>query len=184
MNALQIKQTLFKNVLVKKKFRGVYASDLLLTEAPIIVGDINCYICNTAPYFHPGEHWIAIYIDAQGYGEFFDSYGLPPADVFRLFMKKNCIEWCFNTTHLQNVTSSACGHYCIYFIMERCHGKHFKNIIEMLRLKGCSSDSFVIHYVNNRNPNLKQLKNIVIGNEYEECMSSQLAMSMFQNIYM
>ena len=35
-------------------------------------------VCNTAPAWHPGEHWIAIYIDKSGVGEYFDSMGHHP----------------------------------------------------------------------------------------------------------
>ena len=36
------------------------------------------FVCNTDDGDEPGEHWIALYLDADGRGDYFCSYGLPP----------------------------------------------------------------------------------------------------------
>ena len=35
-------------------------------------------VCNTHDADQPGEHWIAMYVDTKGYGDYFDPYGLEP----------------------------------------------------------------------------------------------------------
>jgi len=51
----------------------------------------------------PGEHWIAIYVDDDGrYGEYFDSFGRAPTEVFERYMNEHCSEWTFNRKQLQS----------------------------------------------------------------------------------
>ncbi len=46
------------------------------------------FVCNTNDGDEPGEHWIALYLVANIRGEYFCSYGLPPArDVPHLHEK-------------------------------------------------------------------------------------------------
>ena len=41
----------------------------------------SAYVINSDPSSEPGEHWIAVYFDKCGRGEYFNSYGLAPAFV-------------------------------------------------------------------------------------------------------
>jgi len=51
-------------------------------------------VSNTHPSDKPEQHWVVIYVSDDGdYGEFFDSFGRPPADVFNRYMNKHCNEW-------------------------------------------------------------------------------------------
>ena len=72
MNMLQIER-LLKN---KKIFKNICAFDQL--EKPVFP---SAYVINSDPSSEPGEHWIAVYFDKRGRGEYFDSYGLAPAVV-------------------------------------------------------------------------------------------------------
>jgi hypothetical protein len=35
-------------------------------------------VCSSDPSTKPGQHWIAIYVDENGHGEYFDTYGRQP----------------------------------------------------------------------------------------------------------
>ena len=37
----------------------------------------SAYVINSETHDQPGEHWVAVYFDQHGRGEYFDSYGLP-----------------------------------------------------------------------------------------------------------
>ena len=54
----------------------------------------------------PGEHWLAIYFDDDGKGEFFDSFGRSPGPYFANYMDKHSSTWIYNDTQLQNLVSS------------------------------------------------------------------------------
>ena len=76
MNTLQIERLLKKDLKSKTIFKKVCALDQL--EKPTFP---SAYVINSDPSSKPGEHWIAVYFDKRGRGEYFDSYGLPPTLV-------------------------------------------------------------------------------------------------------
>jgi len=86
MNSLELKQIISKDKLLSKTFIGIFAADQLnfnVSQKP------SCLIINTDPSEKPGEHWVAIYFDARGNAEYFDSFGKQPATEFVAFMKKH-----------------------------------------------------------------------------------------------
>ena len=97
------------------KLLGIFPADklprIIPVRRPLLI------ICNTDPHYKPGEHWIAIYLDANGAGEYFDSFGRPPLHIFRDFLDQHCTTWIFNNEQLQSVISTLCGHYCIFYCL-------------------------------------------------------------------
>ena len=76
MNGFQV-ETLIRRF-CRDKFQGVYSCDTLPPKPELLV-------CNTDPHDKPGTHWIAIYVDKNGRGEYFDSFGMePPVVAVRL----------------------------------------------------------------------------------------------------
>ena len=69
MNADQITRILRRKC--GGKFLGVFAAD----EIPRNIRKPAIFVTNTDARGLPGEHWIAIYFDDDGKGEFFDSFG-------------------------------------------------------------------------------------------------------------
>jgi hypothetical protein len=59
--------------------KGLYIGVLSRDELPSKVKYPACFIINTAPRSHEGEHWLAFYYDEKGHADFFDSYGFPPS---------------------------------------------------------------------------------------------------------
>ena len=115
MNTLQIER-LLQN---EKLFKKVYALDQL--ENPVFP---SAYVINSDPSNEPGEHWIAVYFDKHGQGEYFDSYGLAPAFVdLESYMDTYSLPgWIYNRKTFQALFSNVCGHYCVYYILFRCFG--------------------------------------------------------------
>jgi len=94
-------------------YRGIFACDQLpdFTLRPSVI------VVNTDPSTQPGRHWICMFFDADGHGEFFDSFGLQPKRVFERYMNKHCLAWTFNNKQMQSLISRFCGHYCIWYCM-------------------------------------------------------------------
>jgi hypothetical protein len=105
-------------------FQGVFSSDTLPTNPRLLV-------CNTDPASKPGEHWIAIYVDKNGRGEYFDSFGRPPNKHFERYMNSRCSVWTFNKKRLQSVISGFCGYYCCLYVVLRCRGHDMTKIVGM-----------------------------------------------------
>jgi len=49
-------------------FDGAFSVDTMPSKPHLLV-------CNTDPSDKPGQHWVCIYVDDDGRGEFFDSFG-------------------------------------------------------------------------------------------------------------
>jgi hypothetical protein len=96
-------------------FHGVFASDNLPNVSslhrPLVL------VANLDPKSRPGSHWICMYFNNDGGGEYFDSLGAEPKDSFKLYMNKHCDAWTYNNKQLQSTISKFCGHYCIWYCM-------------------------------------------------------------------
>ncbi len=110
MNTLQIDWILKRKV---KSYLGTFSSNHLPHETGI-------FVSNTDPCSQRGTHWIAIYISKDRcHGEYFDSFGRPPNELFTSYMNIHCRHWTFNKRQLQSITSKLCGYYCVLYCVCR-----------------------------------------------------------------
>ncbi len=124
-----------------KCFKGVYPLNLMpAMKKPLAI------IVNTHPSDKPGEHWVSIIINKDGFGEYFDSFGLPPLhSEFVKYLDRNCENgWRFNPIPLQNKRSTTCGHYCVLYVIFRCLGYSYDDFISRFTRQSLENDSKVI----------------------------------------
>jgi len=124
-------------------FQGVFSSDTLPIKPRLL-------ICNTDPSTKPGEHWIAIYVDKNGFGEYFDSFGRPPTKHFERYMNSNCKRWTFNKKLLQSRISAFCGYYCSLYVVLRCQGFNLVKIVGLFSNDTGYNDWLVHRFVCNK----------------------------------
>jgi len=137
MNSDEIERFLRRRL---SEFDGVFSVDNLPEDPRLLV-------CNTDPSDRPGRHWIAIYVDSEGRGDFFDSFGRRPNADFERYMNRHCLSWNFNDRQLQSVVSKFCGHYCIYFCIARSNGIDMRKIVRKLTSDTGLNDMLVHAYV-------------------------------------
>jgi hypothetical protein len=144
MNSLQIETALFADKMCKNIFAGTFSSDTLPEkEYP------GAYIANTDTASQPGQHWVAFYCDELNKLEVFDSYGYNPA-IYSPFLKN----WIGNdfliqsNCKLQGPDSTVCGQYCMFFVLLRCHGISYQDIISALTRNTTYNDKFVCKFIN------------------------------------
>lgn len=91
------------------------------------------YVINTDASDEPGEHWVAILINNNGTGEYFDPFGLPPLhEDFWRFLGSNCPNgWIHSTTPVQGIQSTMCGAFCVLYIKARCKGISYLHILQL-----------------------------------------------------
>jgi hypothetical protein len=142
MNTKEIERFVRKDEICRGMFQGVYSVDTL-PENPRLL------ISNTDPSNMPGTHWIAIYVDSDGRGEYFDSFGRKPTGVFEDYMNDNCKDWIYNTRQLQSINSSYCGFYCCVYCMFKCRGFDLVRIVNAFSRDTGLNDSIVHGFVNN-----------------------------------
>ena len=143
MNTDEIETYLKKDPACKDMFYGVYSSDNIptISKLPALI------VCNTDTRRGPGEHWIVIYLDNTGHGEYFDSFGRRPEDGFKTFLDEHCSSWICNERQLQSVISSFCGHYCIFFSLYRSRGVDLRSIVKLFTKDTGLNDSIVHKFV-------------------------------------
>lgn len=130
---------------VKRQFLGVFPCDMLPRGLPRPCA----LVANTDPRNKPGSHWVAIHIDADGRGEFFDSYGTGVYPQFVKFMNTSCDDWVNGRKRLQGPLSSTCGQYCVYYLFLRCNGFSLARILSTFDDNdGINNDAFVTDFVN------------------------------------
>ena len=105
------------------------------------------FVANTDCEHLPGTHWIAIYIGADGCGEYFDSFGRKPDSHFELFLNKHCTRWIFNDKQLQHVNSRFCGNYCVFFCAYRSVGFSMRAILSWFSSNTRCNDALVHRFV-------------------------------------
>jgi hypothetical protein len=94
-------------------FRGVYTRDIL----PKRILKKECGVINTDTINGNGKHWICYYNDPKSeYIEFFDSFGLTPAQEILTYLETSGKDILYNSSQLQTNDSIKCGYYCVYYI--------------------------------------------------------------------
>ena len=148
MNTNQIYDYLtdFKYGKLNEKFIGVFPRDCLPEKVKQYPAAL---IANTDPKTERGEHWIAIYIDQDGRGRYFDSYGLPPLHAdFTNFLQRNCSSWKYNRDHIQGATSISCGKFYILYLCLKSMNWHHNKIISLFNKNDLEqNDELVKEYV-------------------------------------
>ena len=125
-------------------WRGVFPRD----KIPQRVTYPSAYVFNTHPHNKEGEHWVAVYIDGDGVGEYFDSFGLPPLlESFGNFMFETTVEWIFNRFTIQGVTANTCGHFCVYYLARKFAGDSMRGILAEFSEDERRNDDIVYDFV-------------------------------------
>ena len=126
---MEIDLILKRHPRTRSVFRGVYARNRL----PRILNVPTALVGNTDPDSLEGEHWVAIYIDANSRGEYYDPTGQPPfQDAYVNFMNKHCRSWTYNTVRVQEPGSHVCGHHCVFYLLHRCAGHSMTEVTRLL----------------------------------------------------
>lgn len=118
---------------------NVYAANRL----PITIQVPAYIISNLDPDSKPGSHWIAIHIDKNRVGQYFDSYGRPPSGYHRAFLKRNSRLWGYNTKKIQDDWTSFCGEYCLMYLYYKFHGDTMRDFVNLFGENTMNNDIFL-----------------------------------------
>lgn len=145
MNTEEILNLVSKDDLLSRSFLGVYPRDGLPRRLPFLP---CCLIANTDTSSEPGAHWVAFYFRSDGIGEYFDSYG---RDIqhreFYNFLQRHCIDYIVNAKRLQQLYSTICGEYCIYFLLHRSFGISMSSILSRFIVNFSKNDRIVQQFM-------------------------------------
>ena len=77
----------------------------------------HSFVINLNESNEPGSHWVAM-VFGSDLILYFDSFGLDPPEEVLMLCNKNRVNYAFNNTHYQSLTSVLCGYYCLFFLNE------------------------------------------------------------------
>jgi len=128
MSADVIRKIFSSDQYISKWFCGFSTPDLPLSKQ---MKKPSLYVLNTDKSTGPGEHWCIVIFFENGLCEFFDSNGFSP-NIYKFdkpFLKlAKHVE--YNNLRVQSITSSTCGHHCIFFAVHRSRGISMQDIMK------------------------------------------------------
>jgi len=128
MNSNDIIRIIMSNKRASRMFKGVYPRDKLPTK--IDKRSRRVYIINTDSSDKKGEHWVAVNFNPNGIAEYFDSFGFSPThSEIKEFITNNSRSWVYNRRLLQNLISSYCGFYVVYFVFMKSRGASLHQLL-------------------------------------------------------
>lgn len=120
---------------------GVYCRDNLPTVDHKVP---KLFIVNMALSTHStGTHWTAMYT-GPATPEYFDSMGNKPHRDFIQFLGPNYI---YCESMLQSPTLPTCGHFCLFYAINRARGLSFEHIVQ-----NCVSDRIIVDFISSLRP--------------------------------
>ena len=127
MKGQELHSFLTRDPVTSVAYRGIYSVDSLPSDLtikyPLLV------VINTGPKDSPGEHWVTLYINPWQRAVYFDSYGLPPlAPSICEFLQRHSVSWTYSDRPVQDLRSTACGLFCLYFLYHAARGASLDKI--------------------------------------------------------
>jgi len=127
MNSKQLETILKSARVTKNKFIGVFPSDKIPKNKKFP----HCMVINTTKEGTRGEHWVACYVPSSRTIEYFDSLGEHPnLDISAYLSTFRNVK--INKFKIQFPTADTCGHFCIYFLVSRCSGIPYCQVMDTL----------------------------------------------------
>ena len=87
-----------------------------------IVSCPSSFVINLDPNFKPGSHWVAVYFDRNGVGEYFDSFSHHPPYEVEYFLCLHAKGWQYNHMQVQEIYTTTCGHFVVFYIYQKSRG--------------------------------------------------------------
>ena len=102
-----------------KHFRGIYSRDNL----PNQINEPEVGIINLDNDIGPGTHWVCYRNVDKQICKYFDSFGLIMPTEIQKYLQTSDDKIIYSTDEIQERDSVLCGHWCLYYLLERQKGK-------------------------------------------------------------
>ena len=129
MNSRDIVALINADPSARRVFVGVFSRDDLPER--VCARRRSAFVINTDKKTGPGEHWVSVFFNGKGSGEYFDSFGAPPLHKnITTFLSKNCRTYKHNSRMIQGMLSQSCGLFVVYFIMRKSRGFSLQRLLK------------------------------------------------------
>ena len=88
------------------------------------------FIYNLEPSYMSGSHWVATY-EKNGIINYFDSFGMPPFQEIVNHAKRKNMTLLHQSDQIQNLLTTTCGYFCLYFLNEMSKGRSYYNLLKV-----------------------------------------------------
>ena len=107
------------------------------------------FIYNLEPSYMSGSHWVSTYVK-DNVINYFDSFGLPPFQEIVDHARKKNLTLLHQNNQIQNINTTTCGYFCLYFLNEMNKGNSFYNLLEVFNVYDTmKNEKFLERYFKN-----------------------------------
>ena len=103
------------------------------------------FIYNLEPAYMKGSHWTSTYVK-NNVINYFDSFGLPPFQELLNHAKRKNLTLLHQNQQLQNLYSTTCGYFCLYFLNEMNKGKDYFDLLQVFSKDTDKNEAFIERY--------------------------------------
>ena len=104
------------------------------------------FIYNLEPSFMSGSHWVSTYVK-DNVINYFDSFGLPPFQEIVNHSKKKNLTLLHQNDQIQNIMTTTCGYFCLYFLNEMNKGVSYFDLLKVFdKYDTMNNEKFIEHY--------------------------------------
>ena len=88
------------------------------------------FIYNLQSSYMSGSHWAAKYVK-NSVINYFDSFGMPPFQELVDRAKEKKLTLLHQSNKIQNLNTTTCGYFCLYFLNERNKGSTYYDLLKV-----------------------------------------------------
>ena len=107
------------------------------------------FIYNLEPSYMSGSHWVSTYVK-DNVINYFDSFGLPPFQEIVNHARKKNLTLLHQNNQIQNINTTTCGYFCLYFLNEMNKGISYFNLLKVFDIHDTiKNEKFIEQYFKN-----------------------------------
>ena len=109
------------------RVKGIYAID----EMKLIntVSYPSSFVINLDSSYKPGSHWVAVYFDRNGIGEYFEPFAPYPPQEADHFLCSHAKWWQYNHMQVQELYTTTCGQFVLFYVYQKSSGLTLEVIV-------------------------------------------------------
>ena len=93
-----------------------------------------------------GSHWVATYVKKNKINNF-DSFGMPPFQEIVDHAKSKNLTLVHQDNQIQNIMTTTCGYFCLYFLNEMNKGTTYYDLLEVFDIRSTmKNERFIEKY--------------------------------------
>ena len=132
------------------KYLNIPIKDVLSRDETVPHNHMQAlFIYNLEPSYMSGSHWVATYVK-NGIINYFDSFGMPPFQEIVNHAKRKNITLLHQSDQIQNLLTTTCGYFCLYFLNETSKGRSYYDLLKVFNIHNTmKNEKYIENYFKN-----------------------------------